>query len=172
LGPTSSGRGLLGGNGALAGAVLFCPAPGGALVREYTGNAKSKRPRGVQPTWPNLELAAGLKTSSSRSSLLSDGFYIANKGPGPSKAPAGHHVAPGDNLLILCLMPRCPRGPCLTERRGCWRCRAHSPLSYSRSYLATTWGPSRGTPYPVLCPQTSCFALRRRQQNRWDGQSK
>jgi hypothetical protein len=31
----------------LSGAVLFDPAPGGALLRAYTGHTKSKRPRGV-----------------------------------------------------------------------------------------------------------------------------
>jgi hypothetical protein len=48
LGPTPSGSGLLATRGArLAGAVRFDPAPGGALLRAYTGHTKSKRPRGV-----------------------------------------------------------------------------------------------------------------------------
>jgi hypothetical protein len=36
----------------LAGAVLFEPAPGGALARAYTDHAKSKVPRGVHPMYP------------------------------------------------------------------------------------------------------------------------
>jgi hypothetical protein len=43
FGPNSKWEGATRG-ARLAGAVLFDPAPGGALVRAYTGNTKSKRP--------------------------------------------------------------------------------------------------------------------------------
>jgi hypothetical protein len=67
LGPTSRGRGLLGG-ARLAGAVLciFDPAPGRALVRACTGHTKSIYTRGG----PCAPLFISNRPRASRASLL------------------------------------------------------------------------------------------------------
>ena len=66
------------------------------LLAILTPGGASTRPSSVrQPPWSDLGPAAGFKAFS-RSALLPDGFYIANKGPRPSKASADHRIAPGD----------------------------------------------------------------------------